>query len=273
MINRPDIVIEKIRNKKDKHYVMRKFTGGWTDKQLDTWEIVKLNSPRVNINGKIYFYSLLYDMGYLSNNDVLNVDFVRKLFYYYNQSIPELIKAFNYTYLDFEKESEKILDSKGGISFDGFSFTLDSLSKSINSIGTYAPLYAYVKKQEGSYLICGGRHRVVAINKLIQNRLWNGRKVLCVFWDSYNNNFEYKIGMPNLLIETLLYKLNHLVKEPIDEYFSYITIKNITDLWIVYRIIEREIDFIIEKYENELILNNILPSKIINLPMDVQYDI
>lgn len=268
MINRPEIIINKIKDKsklKGKDYVKKKFPAHWEQNQLDVWDKTKYSTPRVRIDNKIHFYSYLYDKGILENEETVNIDFLKKYFKYYNESISGLIKCFNYKYLDFYGDRDKIFDVKGGISFDGFSFTLDSLSDSINKIGTYAPLYAYVKREKDKILICGGRHRVLAIDKLINDGKWSGNKILCIFWDSYNENFETKLAVSNILLNEVLNGLNYISIDKIDDDFSYVTINNVVDLWITYRLLEKEIDFIIENYEDKLIENNILPSETINL--------
>jgi len=264
VISNPNIIVEKIRNKKDRNYVTTKFEGDWTEEQKDTWEIIKQISPRVRIDGKVHINAVLYSTGYLFHNDKsLRMDFINEFVNAFYSNVKNMTKAFDYDYLQFSEIQDKLQDLRNGAGFDGFSFTLDSLKNDIYTNGLFFPMYAYINKEPGKYVICGGRHRLIAINQLVEEGLWKDRKILCMFWDSRKQFDSIDLIIPNIIIEKMLYKLNIDIK-PYSSGFSTVGVKNIIDFWIVMRVFEKEMDFLIEKYEDELLSYGIKASKFIN---------
>lgn len=234
--------IIKFKQEKTLTKVIEKFPYQWTNNQLKTMQAIIKNTPRIRLKDQVIRQSILE-----KNNFIQNKTFIEKFFeLHYTYNIINLMNTCGYTYLDFF-QNEQIIDAYNkDASFNGFNFSKESLLESLNNNNSYVPFYAYRNKNQGYYLICGGRHRMQVLKNTPQEKLY-----LCIFWDVMPQKINCKIWIPKILLQESLFLLN--LKE-IDQQkdFSEILISDATDLWLVLRVLDKEFSFLIDFYPQVL---------------------
>lgn len=242
-------IIEKKQQKIIKK-IIKKFPYNWTDNQLKTMQVIIKNTPRIRINN-----TTLYRSSILEDEEIIkNENFIFKLFQlYYQHNIPSLMDTCGYTYLNFY-QNDNIVDAYGeDVAFEGFNFSKATLEESLFTNNNYTPFYCYTKKINNKIAICGGRHRMLVL------KIKNFKKeYLCIYWDQMPQKIQCSLYLPTILIEKSLFllKLNYT---KYDEYFSIINITDATDLWLILKVLDKEISYIIDFYSDLLKRLNIIP--------------
>ena len=245
----------------DSHIYLRN-RKTWSENQLRVWEQSKKYYLReVFVNGKLYPNSY-----YNINNLWYDSQRAKDLYYYYTKNWEILANFYEYFYIDGPKAN--IVDDRGGISFSKFSFTKDSLiNEFLNNRGFYQPYLAYKEKNLGCATIVAGRHRLAALEHMKKNNMEIPIKTICYYLDSYDPNFEDWIYFPKDLYDNILKDLNLNVKE-FNENYYLIQVSNAVDIWILMKILEKEVDFLIEYYFKDVMKDGITPSKYFNIELN-----
>lgn len=252
---------ENDKNISDSGYSYLRNRKKWTENQISVWEKSKKYYLReIKKNGKLFpnsFYNIK-----MPGFDLIKF---KKLYENYMKNWDVLYNFYNYTFID--KITPDIIDiTEKDITFEQFSFTASSLLNEYKkNRGFYQPFLAYKEKNANKITITAGRHRRVAL-KYGQEKEENFTpqvKVACFFLDQYDPNFIDKIFIPKDLYDNILQDLN-LYKENYDKDYYLVEVSNAVDIWIIMKIMEKEIDFFIEYYYDNLMENNILPSSVIN---------
>lgn len=232
--------------------VINKFPYNWNENQLKTMQLIIQNTPRIRLEDEVIRRSILDE-----NNIIENKAFIKQFFdYQYSYNIKNLMNTCGYTYLDFNKDADNILDAYNkNASFEGFNFSKEQLAQSIFNNNNYVPFYAYCNKMPNKYLICGGRHRMQVLKNNSIKRVF-----LCIFWDYMPQDINCELWIPNLLLEKSLFLLDLQILEK-NEYFSKIKILDATDLWLTLRVLDKEFSYLIDFYPNILKELNILSPK------------
>lgn len=252
---RPELILSN-QNTNNQNTVFRA-NEEWNAHQEKIWQNISTYYYRTEINGKKYPLSFYY-----INNKLFDINLVKNLYSIYEKNLMQLKEVYNFKYIN--TKNSHLTDHHGGISFDNFSFSLDSMAEQFcNQKGFYQPFLAYNNLRKGEIVICGGRHRLVVLNLLNTMKYEHNMEFLCLFLDDKKQEQldinlifpkDLYILIKDLNIKTSDYDLNN---------FS-LKITNYIDCWICLKILEREMDLIIELYYDELLKNNILPSPIIN---------
>jgi hypothetical protein len=240
--------------------VMDKVREIWTERQLDIWEdITRKYNKRVD--GKVNLDSMLNNAGMIFKDEEFDADFVRAFHDNYISNLQAMMNVYDYKYV--KVSDENLQDMRDGISFDGQGFTLDSMKLDLLSNGMYEPLFADIKRDDYIRVSCG-RHRLIALRSLYEDGLWDDSKsILCIFFDSYIKDFNYSMVAPTILIDIFFDNYN-LKLEKVDDRFSRIYISNPVDSWIIYKLQEKEFNFILEKHMDLLLKHGIKSSSVIN---------
>lgn len=231
----------------------KKIPYPWTSEQTLVFQEILKNNPRLRIKDKIITYSIF------GKNDLINnKEFIKQLFHYqYNYNIPNLCRTCGSTYLNFNTEKEKIVDSHGkSPSFKGFPFNQTSLLESILKNKNYTPFYAYKNRKKDKYLICGGRHRAELLKT---SACFIPYSFLCIFWDDMETTIECKMYLPNILLETSLSSLSTISIIEKQQYFSLCNITDPTSLWLTMKCLDREISYLVDFYPTQLEQLAIIP--------------
>lgn len=246
------ILAQKQENIKKK--VPKKFPYQWSEKQLNIMADIMYVAPRIRIGNKVYRFSAIND-SILINNE----QFLINLFKNYYRNIEIIKEIFGYEYLDFNLQRDFIFDAYNKeVSFNGFTFSENSLLESVKSEKIFIPFYAYKNREENKLFICGGRHRAQLLKQIKENIPF---KFLCIYWDNIKNiNILCDIIIPNILLNTSLQKME--VKQiNLDNYFSIIRINNAIDLWLYLKAMDKEISYLLDFYKEKILTLNIYPPK------------
>lgn len=244
-------------------------TKKWTAEQKLIWESICDSYSLVNIDDIIYPDSVFNKLGMFSGKNYIS--FIKSYYNLYCDLLERIKNVYEYTYIDFLKDP--IIDHEDAVTFDGFSFTLESMAcQFLKTKGVYQPFFAFERKKAGFISICAGRHRIQALRHLMKNGHYIQQEYLCIFFDLYKDHFSQEILVPINLYD-YLFTDNTLdgvdiiqtdVFNGIDVYV--VSVKDITSLWMLIRIFEREFDHIVERFFTDMVNSNIYPSAIINKP-------
>lgn len=248
----------------EKKEVVQRINEEWTKEQLDAWDSVKnvYVKYKDNDDGKIYTNSIYNIENMIFINNEFNVQLFKDLYNYYIENLKAISNVYYTKYVDLD--NDLLVDYKGDISFDNFAFTNEQISNEISTIGMYQPFCAYSKRKPGYLGVCSGRHRLKSLKYLHDNNIPCNKKYLCIVLDSHKNDFSCNIIFPKILYNRFFQKLNMNKTDYNGEQYL-ITVDNIVDLWLVIKLQEKELNFVVEKYENFLIENGIVPSNYINI--------
>lgn len=125
-------------------------------------------------------------------------------------------------------------------------------------------MLAYKYKLEDKKTIVAGRHRLIVLRELEKDLGKLPIKLKGFFLDSYNEDIEVKLIMPKILYNNILLLLN-LKFEEFDKNNILLKTNNPIDIWIIMKILEKEMDFLIEYYYDRLVEDNISPSPFLNI--------
>lgn len=238
----------------------------WTPLQEKVWQNLQPYYYRFELNNKKYPKSYYFSMDML-----FNVKLVKNLYDVYNFNLEVLKTAYEYKYVTLE--NSVLVDHHGGIGFENFSFTADSMAEEFcKDKGFFQPFFANKYYKPGAWAVCAGRHRLIALQLLQSNKIHHNISVLCLLLDAKTQkSLNITIKFPKNLYP-LIQDLN-LITNSCDSDNFYLTITNYADNWICLKILERELDFIIEFYHQDLINNKITPSETINQIVEKTYDV
>lgn len=186
-----------------------------------------------------------YPNSFLNKNQI-EID-MKEFYNFYIKNIKNLLECYSHNYLNYYNLSN-YEDFNNSINFKNFSFTKKDLIKNFNKDkGFYQPFLAYKNLLNNNKIkIIGGRHRYQAllnINFFTTNHL-------VLYLDEMKDFNEIELYIPKVLFDNLF--LNSLIKNKInlsDNYYK-IYCNNSTDVYIIMKIFERELDFFIEYYSD-----------------------
>ena len=232
----------------------------WTKEQLKVWEQSKKFYKReVYVNKKLYANSY-----YNITHKWYNKEMAKELYDLYIKNWKELEKYYE-TFIISKVENEYVDISGKDVSFAQFSFTSDSLKEDyLKEKGFYQPMLAYKHKLLDKKTIVAGRHRLIVLRELEKEYNELPIKLKGFFLDSYKEDIKVKLIMPKDLYNNILLLLN-LEYEEFDKNNVLLKTNNPIDIWIIMKILEKEMDFLIEYYYDRLVEDNILPSPFLNI--------
>lgn len=232
----------------------------WTQEQLKVWEQSKKFYKR-----EIYSNKKLYANSYYNiTHRWYNKETAKELYDIYIKNWKELENYYD-TFIISEINNDYVDISGKDVSFAQFSFTSDSLKENyLKEKGFYQPMLAYKYKLEDKKTIVAGRHRLIALRELEKDLGKLPIKLKGFFLDSYNEDIEVKLIMPKILYNNILLLLN-LKFEEFDKNNILLKTNNPIDIWIIMKILEKEMDFLIEYYYDRLVEDNISPSPFLNI--------
>ena len=234
--------------------VQEKIPYSWTEKQLDTHFLIMSNAPRIRHNKKIIRYSI-----FENNNLIFNKNFILNFFKYYYKNIVNLMEVCGSTYLDFNNQKDYILDGYNkDVSFNGFNFTKESLNNSLLENKNFTPFYANINQKKGFYKIVGGRHRMQILKNTNDKISFSP---LCIFWDNMPENIKCELYIPNIFLEKSLKLLDDIKIIQNKEDFSLCCISNPTTLWLIMRVFDKEVSYLIDFYQEWIQELNIISPK------------
>lgn len=244
------ILILNEKKRKIRKKVVKKFTYPWSENQLSTMENIISNAPRIRIKNEVYRFSVLSSSDFIENDN-----FLINFFFHYYENVKNLKQCFDFTYIDFNIDKEKLYDNyEKDASFNGFNFSHNSLITSVLEEKIFIPFYGYKNKTKDKIAICGGRHRMQVL-KAYSNYI--PFKFLCIFWDSYKEG-EYSFYVPKILFEKSLYNLK-VEKQDLNNNFYKLKIINPVDMWLCLKAMDKEMSYIIDFYKNRILDLKITP--------------
>lgn len=227
----------------------------WGKHQVECWEKAKSYSVRDIRNkkqsDKKYSHSLFESLGIWPNEKR-----AKELYEYYCKNWEILKDFFDYTYIS----EQNISNYSSEISFKNFPFTIDSLSTEyLQDKGYYQPLMGiYVPGKK--FKILGGCHRALALYHLKRNKVNTETETICFSLNCYKENFKGNLYIPKELYDNIFYMLALPYKQSqlaLDYY--EIEVKDPIDIWIIMKTYEREIDYLVEHWEENFSKYKIKP--------------
>lgn len=228
----------------------------WTKEQIQTWEQSKKYYQR-----EIWRDKKLYPNSYYNSiNFWFNAETAKSIYEMYCKNWKILTNYYDYCYLNPYSDNMEDISGKE-ISFTQFSFSKNSMINDyLNYKGFYQPFLAYKNKKANVTTIMAGRHRLAAFNQIADKNIYAPYETICFYFDAYDPNFEDYLYIPKDLYNNVLKTLN-LQTVNYNEDFIKVLVNNPIDINIIMKIYEKEIDFLIEYYQTDLIKNNILPDQ------------
>ena len=90
----------------------------------------------------------------------------------------------------------------------------------------------------------------------------------CFILDNHKDYDNIWLSIPRDLYQEFLVPLNLQIKKSSINGYIQILVHDAGTIWVIMKMLEHEIDFIVEYYYNDLIKNNILPSSVINFELN-----
>jgi len=234
--------------------IQKRLIENWSDLQLNIWQNIQNDYTRKIIVDKTYIITNLYKEQKIILDNYIDYKFIKEFYNYFIDNIKIIMGNYLYEYI--YPQDTRIIDVKGGISFNGFSFSLSSMCESILKNGLYIPLICD-RQSNDTLAIVGGRHRIIALKEI-----YNKRKFLCLMFNERQSDIKCEFTLPTILLEKYFNNYD-IIYCKIDKYFSIVYIDNPVDLWILFKLQEKELDLIFEMYSEQLYENNIFGSELL----------
>lgn len=222
----------------------------WSNiEQEELWEKIQSFYKRTEISEISVVKTLCNEQGLLNNR------FVRRFSDFYCENLYEFLKVFDHIYIN---PNTKFYDFKGEATFNkNFSFTKKSMKESILKYGIIQPLLANYEMD--SIFITGGRHRAVVIKEMYdEDHL--AESFLCILMN-IKKDLNIDLWVPSCIHDVFL---KHLVASDTYMEFVKVSVYDSNDAWIVFKVIEKEFDIIIEFIDNGILSTTIKASFLIN---------
>lgn len=245
-------------------------TGGpipytyWSPEQLQTWKNVKHSGLRNEYN---YVLKSYYDsLGCFDYSKAFPVDLVKTLFKCYDSCLEVAKGAYHAPYVNADKDD--LFDWKGTpTTFERFPFMVTTIASEIRQFGgMWQPILAYqnmyCQGRMGGYAVYGGRHRIQALYSIQNQGIEATVSHLCFVTD-IRNTFAGDISIPIVLYDTFISNLKLPVLNQCEDYVT-VFVENHIDLKIIMKILEKEIDSIVENRLVDLFHSGFKPSSVIN---------
>lgn len=236
----------------------------FNERQLNYLKIKKSKYHSSNgeqLKNSLLNYNVLTDINYMKNLYHNFIYILKQIHKYHIFETGYLYKDF---FLDFKS------DSNSNINFNNFFTPYDILRDIIYQKGCYLPLITVDKCDNMIAMECvHSKYPTKVLVDLYKNNSIDNRGIFYVKKEfNNNNNIVMEIEIPKKLYDNVIYALDIPVKYIIDDVYEswvHLDIYDKVDLWLIFKVLHKEVSYITGKYAKELYSYGIYPDRFINL--------
>lgn len=208
----------------------------------------------------------------LLNYDVnTDIDYIKNLYNNFVYLLKQIHKQkiFETGYLNKEFFLNFKSDTDSNIDFNDFFTPYEILRDIIYTSGCYLPMVTVDRDNDMIAMECvHSKYPTRVLLDLYESNLIDNRKIFYIKKEFNNRDISFGIEIPKKLYDNVIYALDIPVKyitTNFNENWVYLEIYDKVDLWLIFKVLHKEVSYTTGKYAKELYINGIHPDKFINL--------